>query len=148
MADHQWSAGAALERVETTVPAVADELTIDQLTGQVQKVQQAMAAVMQEGTHYGVIPGTPKPTLFKPGAEKLCLMVRLAPEYEVEETLDPDDHYTVRATCRLTHIPTGNFVGAGEALCTTRESRYALRKLSRTCPACGGEFIIKGKEEY
>ncbi|WDU83904.1 hypothetical protein [Caloramator sp. Dgby_cultured_2] len=27
---------------------------------------------MKEGEDYGKIPGSPKPSLFKPGAEKLC----------------------------------------------------------------------------
>lgn len=130
------------------VPAVADELSIEQLTGQVQLVQQAMAAAMKDGVHYGLIPGTDKPTLFKPGAEKLLLLFRLAPDYDVSETWHDDGHYTVRVTCRLTHITTQNFMGAGDGLCTTRESRYAIRKLARVCPACGKEAIIKGKEEY
>lgn len=135
-------------KVAATVPATVDELTIEQLTGQVQLVQKAMAAAMKADVHYGVIPGTDKPTLFKPGAEKLLLLFRLAPDYEVDETWHDDGHYTVRVKCRLTHIPTGNFVGAGDGLCTTRETRYAIRKLARLCPACGKDAIIKGKEEY
>jgi len=46
------------------------------------------------------------------------------------------------------HQPTGTRLGAGEGLCTTRESRYASRNASRKCPACGVEAIIKGKAEY
>lgn len=124
-----------------------DELSIDQLVAQVHKIQQAMSSVMKDNEHYGVIPGTNKPTLLKPGAEKLCLLFRLAPEYGVKETWH-DDHFTVIATCRLNHITTGNFVAAGEGMCSTKESKYAYRTASRKCPACGSDAIIKGKAEY
>ena len=34
------------------------ELSVDQIKNQVNLIQQVMADVMQEGHHYGVIPGT------------------------------------------------------------------------------------------
>jgi hypothetical protein len=127
--------------------AVRPDMTIEELVGQVQLIQDAMKVVMQDGVHYGVIPGTEKPTLYKPGAEKLCLLFRLDPEYGIQETYD-GNHYTVRATCTLFHVATGNRQGSGEGLCTTKEKRYASRSAGRVCPACGKDAIIKGKEEY
>ncbi|HEV8714663.1 MAG TPA: hypothetical protein VGX03_17765 [Candidatus Binatia bacterium] len=44
-------------------------LTVQDIKVQVQLIQEVMQAVMQEGYHYGVIPGTEKPTLLKSGAE-------------------------------------------------------------------------------
>lgn len=124
-----------------------DELSIEQLVGQVRKIQSAMSSVMKDNEHYGVIPGTQKPTLLKPGAEKLCLLFRLAPEYGIKETWHDDGHFTVIATCRLTHISTENFVAAGEGMCSTKESKYAYRKASLTCPSCGGnEAVRKSKQ--
>jgi len=138
--------GQELERAGQNL-AAQDELTIDQLLGQIQKVQQAMAEAMQEGEHYGVIPGTNKPTLLKPGAEKLCLLFRLDPEYELVE-LREDKHLTVTANCTLFHIPTGNRVASGMGSCSTKESKYAFRNAKPVCPDCGQEAIIKGKAEY
>ena len=66
-----------------TATVVDGELSIDSLIAQVAKVQEAMKAVMKSGEHYGVIPGTEKPTLLKPGAEKLCLLFRLDPQYKI-----------------------------------------------------------------
>lgn len=136
-----------LERRSVSI-ATADELSVDQVMAQVHKIQAVMQQAMKENEHYGVIPGTNKPTLLKPGAEKLCLTFRLAPKPEVHETWHDDGHYTVRAVMTLTHIPTGNFVAAGEGLCSTREAKYAYRNANRRCPACGEEAIIKGKQEY
>jgi hypothetical protein len=118
------------------------------MVDQVTLIQKAMHSVMKKEEHYGVIPGTQKPTLFKPGAEKLCMLFRLAPSYELTETHEDNGHYSVRVICKLVHIPTGNFVGEGLGYCTTHESRYAYRKAQRVCPVCGIPAIIKGKAEY
>lgn len=126
---------------------IAAEMTIEDLEKQVQKIQQVMRRVMQDGTHYGVIPGTDKPTLYKPGAEKLCLLFRLDPEYE-SETIWDGPHMTVKTTCRLFHSPTGTRVSSGEGMCSTKESKYGTRMAKRTCPVCNVEAIIKGKAEY
>src|SRR6266511_956720 len=104
-------------RDRPSVPQVRDELSVDDLVAQVQKIQQAMAVAMKDGEHFGVIPGTQKPTLLKPGAEKLCLLFRLDPEYESTERWD-GDHYTVTARCTLFHIPTGDRIASGQGLCS------------------------------
>lgn len=122
------------------------ELTVEELVGQVQLIQQAMKVAMRDGEHFGVIPGTDKPTLLKPGAEKLCLLFRLDPEYESTEKWD-GDHYTVTAMCRLFHIPTGNRVASGQGMCSTKESKYAWRTAQQTCPECGAATIYRSKHK-
>ena len=68
-------------------------------------IQQIMAAAMKEGEHFGRIPGCgDKPTLLKPGAEKLCLLFRLAPAYDVEERQHEGGHREYRVTTTLTSI--------------------------------------------
>ena len=58
---------------------IQHQLSVQEVKGQVQLIQHVMQAVMQEGHHYGVIPGTDgKPSLLKPGAEKLTVL-SLAP---------------------------------------------------------------------
>lgn len=138
----------AIARSESTALAARSELSIEEVTAQVGKIQQVMAAVMRDGEHYGVIPGTNKPTLYKPGAEKLLLTFRLGPRYSSEKTWHDDGHLTVVTMCELVHIPTNEFIAAGEGLCTTKESKYAYRNPERTCPTCGAAAIIKGKAEY
>lgn len=139
-----------LERVAPSSSAIVaqDELSIDQLVSMVAKVQEAMKRVMRQDEDYGVIPGTGgKPTLLKPGAEKLAMMFRLAPEFDVEEERD-GDHRTYRTTCRMVHIGTGRLFSRAVGSCSTRESKYAWRKQDRACPKCGAAAIIKGKAEY
>ena len=123
------------------------ELTVQQVLQQVEKIQMIMKQAMKDGEHYGVIPGTDKPTLLKPGAEKLCLTFRFDPEYETKEIMD-GPHLTVVSKCTLYHIPSGLRMGSGMGSCSTKESRYAYRNANRKCPQCGKEAIIKGKAEY
>jgi hypothetical protein len=128
----------AVQPVRETGLALA-AISIEELIGQVQLIQQAMKAVMREGEHYGVIPGTGrknpetgkeegKPTLLKPGAEKLCFLFRLAPSYETIETDLAGGHKSFQVRCRLHHISSGALVSEGVGICTTQEGKYRYRK--------------------
>lgn len=139
----------ALPAVRSSEAIVArDEISVEELLGQRDKIVQAMERAMRPGIHYGLIPGVQKPSLFKPGAELLNVLFRLAPSYHSERMWHDDGHLTVVSRCVLTHIPTTLTIGEGEGLCSTRESRYAYRQGGRTCPECGQTAIIKGKAEY
>jgi hypothetical protein len=120
----------SIDALATTPPpplAARHELTVTELLAQAEKIKQAMTRAMEEGVHFGTIPGTPKPTLLKAGAEKLCLLFRMDPEYESHETID-GEHLMVKSKCTLWHIPSGQRLGSGEGLATTREKKHAYRK--------------------
>lgn len=102
-------------------------MSIDSVVRQVNKVQEIMRQVMKDGEHYGVIPGTNKPSLYKPGAEKLGFTFRLAPEYDVATIDWPGGHREYQVKCKLRHIPTGTMVGEGVGTCTTMEGKYRYR---------------------
>lgn len=96
------------------------------LAKQVMAIDGAMKTIMKEDVHYGKIPGTDKPTLLQPGAQKIGLMFRLAPSFK-EEVIDlPNNHREVRVTCTLTS-PNGALVGQGVGVCSTMESKYRYR---------------------
>jgi len=101
---------------------------------------------------YGLIPGTPKPTLFKPGADKLCELYGLADDFTIESRVEnyqaepPLFDYTFK--CILTTRRDSRLVGTGFGSCNSWEGKYRFRESKRKCPLCGKETIIKGKEEY
>lgn len=100
-------------------------LSVQQVLGQIALIQQIMGAAMKDGEHYGRIPGCgDKPTLLKPGAEKLCLTFRLAPTYDVDERTLDHGHREYRIQCTLSSIITGNFIGQGVGICSTMEGKY------------------------
>lgn len=132
------------------IVAIPAELSIQELKRRQDLIQEAIKAVMIEGHHFGVIPGTgdKKRVLHKPGAEKLCSLFRLAPTFSVRTVDLPESHRDYHVTCTLTHQDTGSVLGMAMGSCSTMESKYRWRLASRKCPQCGAEAIRKGKEEY
>jgi hypothetical protein len=121
-------------------PAAVPTLTAPQIKAQVNLVQQVMKAVMKRETHYGVIPGTQKPTLLKAGAEVLLTTFRIAVEPEVEDLSTPDEiRYRVRALGR--HQGTGIVVGIGIGECSSSEEKYRWRDA-----VCDEEFDLTDED--
>lgn len=125
-----------------------EPVTTKGLQQQVNAIQSAMRQVMEEGVHYGKIPGCgEKPTLLKPGAEKIGLMFRLIPTFTHSVSALEGGHREYQFNCELKDL-SGRTVGQGVGLCSTLENRYRYRNGERKCPACGKAAMIKGKEEY
>lgn len=102
-------------------------MSLEGLLSQVRLIQNVMQKVMKEDEHYGIIPGTNKPTLLKPGAEKLCLTFRLDPDYDIIREVRERDFIAYTVLCRLRHIPTGQQVATGIGSCNSRETKYRYR---------------------
>lgn len=136
--------------VQPLPPSVLnDALSIEEITGQVALIQKVMSSVMHDGEHFGKVPGCgDKPTLLKPGAEKLAMTFRFAPRYAIQEKELRDGHREYRIVASLQSITTGRFVGEGVGVGTTMETKWRFRKAEQKCPECGKEAIIKGKQEY
>lgn len=89
-------------------------------------VQEVMHGIMKRETHYGTIPGTQKPTLYKPGAEVLCVTFRVAQEYRIEDLSGPGVA-RYRVTCVGRHQMTGVALGEGVGECSSSEEKYKWR---------------------
>jgi hypothetical protein len=61
---------------------------VTELKKRAKAIQEVMRGLMKENVHFGVIPGTPKPSLYKPGAEMLCMAFQLAPIMSSRVTQD------------------------------------------------------------
>jgi len=103
-------------------------LTVQDIRADINLIQEVMRGVMHDGEHYGRIPGCgPKPTLLKPGAEKISAVFRLGPEPEILQVIDTQEEYTVTVRVRLIHGPSGTFCGCGIGACSSREEKYGWR---------------------
>ena len=110
---------------------VHDALSPVEMKEQVTLIQEVMKIVMKKDVHYGTIPGCgDKPTLLKPGAEKLSFTFRLAPKYEIEIVNHKGGHREYEVICNMYHIKTEEFVGSGVGHCSTLESKYRYRTQS------------------
>jgi len=105
--------GEVVEGPMPYAPAVyVPTLSVQDLVDLLEKVQEAKERVLQEGIQrdYAIIPGTgSKPSLLKPGAEKLCQLFgyRISAMDEIKET---DSPYGVGYKCIL-HDSQGRVVG-------------------------------------
>ena len=84
-----------------------DVMSYQDIVKQVKLTQLIVTNIMQEDTHYGVIPGTPKPTLYKAGAEKLNFAFRLRAEYSFITKVETSELISFTVCCKLYHINTG-----------------------------------------
>lgn len=111
-----------------------EPLTAIQVKAQVNRMQEVMKVVMQKGVHYGTVPGCGnKPTLLKPGAEKIMATFRLAADPQIE---DLSGHDIIRYRIKVNMLtPDGVFVGAGVGECSSDEEKYRWRKA-----VCDEEF--------
>lgn len=111
-------------------------------------------AIMVENVDYGIIPGASKPSLQKPGAEKLASFFGLAPSFEdvsavedwtgAEHGGEPFFYYRLR--CHLYRDE--RRIASADGSCNSWETKYRYRNAERVCPNCGKSAIIKGKAEY
>lgn len=115
-------------------------LTAGQIRDHVNRVQEVMRAVMHKDTHYGIVPGSKKPSLYKPGAEVLCAAFRVAPSYRIEDLSDADC-VRYRVTCIGTHQTTLTVLGEGIGECSSNEEKYKWRRA-----VCAEEFDVTPNE--
>lgn len=120
----------AVTKTETgalSATASSGRMTVADIISHVGMVQEVMKAVMKPDIHYGVIPGTDKPTLYKQGAEVLCMAFRVSDTYSVED-LSTADMVRYRVTCTGSHQMTGTVLGTGMGEASSGEEKYKWRK--------------------
>lgn len=118
---------AIIDMPRTGIVPSQGRMSVAEVTQHAIAVQEIMQAVMREGEHYGKIPGTDKPTLYKAGAEKLCMTFRIADEYKVED-LSTADLIRYRVVCIGRHQLTGIELGSGMGEGSTGEEKYKWRR--------------------
>lgn len=116
------------------------------------RVSQIKQAVMKNGSHYGTIPGTPKPTLLQPGAQVLLDLFGLHPELKSSVTYGDgtaSPEITVISQCLVHSLDlSGPVMCAAEGACTSWEKKYRMRS-ALACPECGGKLRrSRQKEEW
>lgn len=114
-------------------------ISVEKMLQQRKLIEEIMGKAMKEGHHYGIIPGCKKPTLMQPGAQTLCNMFQLFPDYKVTRIdLNEGRHREYEITCRMVHRrPTKDDSGKASVLefevaqgvgnCSSRESKYRFR---------------------
>ncbi len=109
-----------------------------------ERVQQRYDAIkglieqnLKEGIDFGAVPGSDKPTLLKPGAEKLCSFFGLSPRFEATEVVEDwtgeghqgEPFFYFKYKCSL--YSGDRLIAEGEGSCNSRESKYRYRWVSK-----------------
>src|SRR6185437_15053235 len=125
-------------------------MDIQTAQSRLEEFQRFVRMYLHEDEDYGKIPGTPKPTLYKPGADKLCDIYGLADTYVVTNRTEDWERnlFDYEIECRLISKRTGQLVSSGFGSCNSFEAKYHWREQKRKCPKCGKETIIKGRADY
>ena len=112
------------------------ERTAAELRQRLELIREVKRTAMTENVDYGVVPGTEKASLFKPGAEKLAIVFKLDVQPSNELIWGPSEHLTVISRATVFHAPTGTRLGlrGGHLLKPRAQPRVpqARAHLSRT----------------
>lgn len=125
------------------------ERNLEAMEKGVQRAARMKAAIMVENEDFGLIPGTNKPTLLKPGAEKLALAYGLTGRFEHHLTYghgEDEPPITVVVDCYL-HLGghDGPAIAQGMGMASSFEKRYRWRRGGRICPDCGRAGLVMTK---
>lgn len=111
---------------ELAAPELDRPRTLSEMKAQKALIQEFFRSVMKEGVHYGTIPGTPKPSLWKPGSEVILSGLNLGVEPVIENLSTPDEaHYIIRI--RIMTMGKKLFIGEGVGEASSNESKYKWR---------------------
>lgn len=145
---------ALQRRAPMTALDVMPAISIDQAVERYNMFKEFVSKVLVVDSDYGKIPGTGKDTLYKSGAEKLCMFFGLSVRLRLSDAIEDwtgADHgnepfFYYRYACDLYK---GDVLFAtSEGSCNSRETKYRYRAGERKCPKCDKPAIIKGKAEY
>ena len=103
-----------------------------------EEVEWIWRSIMTEGVDFGTIPGTPKPTLYKSGAEMLRSFYNHSINFEIDDTGTDRERglffFTVRASGSRIEPKTGvetYFGNLGVGHCNSLESKYRFRWVTK-----------------
>src|SRR5262245_38780110 len=143
---------AVIDR-QDAAQALVPVLRVEKAVKRHQAIVKFVKTLMNEGHDFGKIPGTDKPTLLKPGAEKLTTFFGLSKRFHLAEKIEdwsgadhggePFFYYVYR--CALYN---GDLlIAESDGSCNSFEKKYRWRKGDRVCPVCGEPAILKSKFE-
>lgn len=90
-------------------------------------LQEYILSELKEGTDFGKVDGYNKPTLLKPGAEKICRYLELSIEYSVEHRYEDwgKGFFLYEVKVRLRQLDNGTVAAEGIGSANTKEAAFA-----------------------
>ena len=126
LATTEQKSGGIMDMSGTTMDMAA---RLADMSNKLDLVKTFFKTQMIKDIDYGIIPGTDKPALYKPGAEKLCALYGFSQRVlgKVETRDLATGYYLSEVTVQLTHAASGIIVADGVGECSSYESKYRYR---------------------
>jgi len=107
-----------------------DMVSFKQTIQKISQWQNLVQTHLKKDKDYGIIPGTSKPTLYKPGAEKIVMLGKLRSTFEIlDETKDYEKEF-FQFEVRWNLWAGENLICQGVGLCSSKEDKYRYRWVS------------------
>lgn len=123
--------GNALTLIENV-----DVQTIQKTLNKISQFQNLVKQNLRQNHDYGIIPGTPKPTLLKPGAEKILILMGITSEYELIERIQDYDNGFFAFTVKCVLTKGDQKITEGLGHCNTKEKKFIKQDpctIANTC---------------
>lgn len=126
---------------------------IDEAKAKFEQVRKYTMSCLTKDIDYGKVAGISKPSLLKPGAEKICSLFGLTPKFVCIDKImnwngegNPGDEPFFYFEYRCDLYRAGEFVASCEASCNSWEKKYRYRRGELVCPNCG-KALRKSKND-
>ena len=107
-----------------------DMVSFKQTMQKINQWQNLVQSNLKKDKDYGIIPGTSKPTLYKPGAEKIVMLGKLRSTFDIlDETKDYEKEF-FQFEVRWNLWAGENLICQGVGLCSSKEDKYRYRWVS------------------
>lgn len=120
---------------ENMMMSLIESVEVNEIVGTLKKISQvqvALQSTLKPGHDYDTIPGTSKPTLLKPGAEKILMMFGLTSEYEIIERIEDYENGVFAYTVKCILSKNGYKITEGVGSCNSKESKYRWRWINES----------------
>lgn len=117
----------------TSFDNIIQNTDLETIENSMQKIvlfQKMIVSQLKKDHDYGVIPGTKKATLYKPGAEKIVTLLGIFPDYEILEKVTEykENLFAYTIKCKLFHGQ--QQAGEGLGHCNSWETKYKYENVT------------------
>lgn len=121
---------STLIKSQNQVVSLLDSVEIGEVRNTLGKISQFQSIVqktLKKGHDYGEIGGVKKPTLLKPGAEKILMLMGLTSEYDIIEKVENYEKGVFAYTIKCILRKNGQKITEGVGSCNSKEDKYRWR---------------------
>src|SRR5690606_1232807 len=118
-----------VEPMPSSLSVKVTETSLAELSQQRKLLKTFINRQLTRDIDYGIIPGTPKPSLYKPGAEKIANIFQLGSRVvKTERVIDVQNNFAMfEVAIEVFHLPTGKAIAQCVGVCNSHEKKYKER---------------------